>query len=145
MNVLHGAINARFHFIFVPSSHQRLLLHHSTNKYPPFLHYNLDAIGSAIRNANRGDSHESIRAKQKKYFHNVRAICANGFKPAIQRFSPPKRDSQKKEVRFGNPEPGPERIQENQAIRANLRIDSRESGHLSIINNAIDLETIVVL
>ena len=40
-------------------------------------------------------------------------------------FSPPKRDSQKG-VQFGNPKT----IRENQAIRANLWIDSRESGHL---------------
>ena len=43
-------------------------------------------------------------------------------------FSPAKRDSQKKAgVQLGRPET----IRENQAIRANLRIDSRESGHLS--------------
>ena len=39
-------------------------------------------------------------------------------------FRPPKRDSQKKGVQFGNPET----IRENQAIRANLQIDSREQG-----------------
>ena len=38
-----------------------------------------------------------------------------------------KRDSQKKGVQFGNPET----IRENQAIRANLRIDPHESGHPS--------------
>ena len=45
--------------------------------------------------------------------------------------SPPKRGAQKKKrfrtVQFGNPAT----IRENQTIRANLRIDSRESGHLS--------------
>ena len=35
----------------------------------------------------------------------------------------------KKRAPFGDPET----IRENQAIRANLRIDSRESGHLSSI------------
>ena len=39
----------------------------------------------------------------------------------------PARAIRKKGVRLGNPET----IRENQAIRANLRIDSRESGHLS--------------
>ena len=37
------------------------------------------------------------------------------------------RSAEKKEVQLGNPET----IRENQAIPANLRIDSRESGHLS--------------
>ena len=39
-----------------------------------------------------------------------------------------KSDSQEKGVQFGNPAT----IRENQAIRANLRIDSRESGHLRV-------------
>ena len=88
--------------------------------------------GLAIRNANRGDSRESIRdsresIRRKTYFHNVRAIRAIRLKPAIRYFfSLPKRDSQKR-VQFGDPET----IRENQVIRANLRIDSRESGHLS--------------
>ena len=43
-------------------------------------------------------------------------------------FTPQKRDSQKKRVQFRNTET----IRENQAIRANLRIDSRESGNLSV-------------
>ena len=41
--------------------------------------------GLAIRNANRSDSHESIRRK-KPYFHNVRAIRPNRLKPAIRTF-----------------------------------------------------------
>ena len=45
-------------------------------------------------------------------------------------FSPPKRDSQKG-VQFGKPETA----RKNQAIRANLRIDSRESGHLRLLPN----------
>ena len=43
-----------------------------------------------------------------------------------QDFCAPKRDSQKKGVQVGNPE----MIRAIQAIRANLRIDSCESGHL---------------
>ena len=41
-------------------------------------------------------------------------------------FGPPKRDSAEKRVQFGNTDT----IRENQVIRTNLRIDSRESGHL---------------
>ena len=66
------------------------------------------------------------------YFHNVRAIRANRGKPAIHNFlapPPPRSAIRKKGVQFGNPQA--ETIRENQAIRANLRIDSRESGHLS--------------
>ena len=43
--------------------------------------------GPAIRNADRGDSHESIRRKPLFNFHNVRAIRANRLKPAIRNFS----------------------------------------------------------
>ena len=69
-----------------------------------------------------------IDSQKNPYFHNVRAIRRNRLKPAdSQCFSPLKRDSQKG-VQFGNPET----IRENQTIRANLRIDSRESGHLSL-------------
>ena len=68
--------------------------------------------GLAVRNAKRGDSHESIRAN--RITSNLRfAIC-----------SPTKRDSQKRgpgSCSSGNPET----IRENQAIHANLRIDSR--------------------
>ena len=45
--------------------------------------------GPAIRNANRSDSHESIRAidSQKNPFpHKVRTIRANRLKPAIRNF-----------------------------------------------------------
>ena len=47
--------------------------------------------GPAIRNANRGDSRESIRRKTIRrktlsYFHNVRAIRANRLKPEIRTF-----------------------------------------------------------
>ena len=57
----------------------------------------------------------------------MRAIRANRLKPAIRRFWPPEARSAKTGVQFGNAKT----IRENQAIRANLRIDSRESGHLS--------------
>ena len=88
--------------------------------------------GPAIRNANRGDSHELNRNAnqfaENKYFHDVRAIpCESPHTCDSQGFSAPRRESQKKGVQFGNPQA----ICENRLIRANLRIDSRESGHLS--------------
>ena len=46
----------------------------------------------------------------------------------IAMFETPEARFAKKGVQFGNPET----IRESQAIRANLRIDSRESGHLSL-------------
>ena len=67
-------------------------------------------------------------AEEKPIFITCKrfARIASDLRFAI--FSPPKRDSQKKkEVQFGNPET----IRENRVIRANLRIDSRESGHRS--------------
>ena len=53
-----------------------------------------DLDGPTIRKANRGDSHESIRANRfvrihsltKKHFHSVRVICANHLKTAIRNF-----------------------------------------------------------
>ena len=82
--------------------------------------------GPAIRNANRDDSRESTRTDQFAE-HNVRAIRANRTKPAIC-ISLVARDAiRKKGVQSGNPET----IRVNQAIRANLQIDSHESGHLS--------------
>ena len=80
----------------------------------------------AIRNANRGNLREPIRAnrfaEKTLFFITCErfARIASNLRFAI--FSPPKRDS------FGNPE----MIRKNQAIRANLRIDSRESGHLRV-------------
>ena len=76
----------------------------------------------AIRNANRGDfaqidSPESSRSKINPNSHRIRAICTNRLKP--------KPDSQKR-VQFRNPQA----IRANRPIRANLRIDSREWGHL---------------
>ena len=77
---------------------------------------NLD--GPAICNANRGDSRESIRKK-----------CDSSESPenCDSQFFVPRSAIRKKGIQFGNPET----IRKNQAIRANLRIDSRESGHLS--------------
>ena len=67
------------------------------------------------------------RFAENPYFHNVRPIRANRLKPAIRNFTPPPEARfAKKGRQFGNPET----IRKNQAIRANLRIDSRESGHL---------------
>ena len=77
-----------------------------------------------------GDSQrESIRRKNKKktYFHKVRAIRANRLKSAIRKIFVPRNVTRKKGVHFGNPQT----IRANQPIRENLRIDSRESGHLS--------------
>ena len=70
------------------------------------------------------DSRESIRSKKKPL---LRAIRANRLKPAIRNFCPSIRAIRKTGVQLGNPET----IRENQAIQANLRIDSHESGHLS--------------
>ena len=70
-----------------------------------------------------------IDSQKNPYFHNGRPIRANRLKPATRNFEPPpppKRDSRKRASNRN-----PETIRENQAIRANLRIDSRESGHLS--------------
>ena len=73
------------------------------------------------------DSRESIRRKNPIFMTCERfARIASILRFAM--FSPSKRDLQRRgEVQFGNPET----IRENQAIRANLQIDSRESGHLS--------------
>ena len=53
-------------------------------------------------------------------------IFSGGFSSS-EMISPPKLDSQKEGVQSGNPET----IRGNQGIRTNLRIDSRESVHLS--------------
>ena len=58
----------------------------------------------------------------------MQAIRANRLKPAIRNVLAPRSAIRKERVHFGNPET----IRENQAIRTNLRIDSRESGHLSL-------------
>ena len=95
-----------------------------------FDHQDLD--GLAIRNANRGDSSESIRTiefRRKKtiFIINVRASRANRPKPANRNLFVAWDAIRKKGVQFGNPET----IRVNPAIRANLRIDSRESCNLS--------------
>ena len=75
------------------------------------------------------DSQCGSQQKKKNYLNSERASDSGG--------SPQTRDTQllapcsairTKGVQFWNPET----IRENQAMRANLRIDSRESGHLSI-------------
>ena len=72
----------------------------------------------------RIDSRESIR--RKTYFHNVQAIRANRLKPAIRNVLVPRNAVREKGFQFGSPQA----LRENQAILANLRIDSSESGHL---------------
>ena len=57
-----------------------------------------------------------IDSQKKTYFHSVHSQCLA-----------PGSAIGKKGVQFGNPE----MIRENRAIRADLRIDSRESGYLS--------------
>ena len=66
-----------------------------------------------------------IDRRKTLYFHRMPAIRANRLKPAIRK--PPEEQFAKKRVQFGNPET----IRENQVMRANLRIDLREAGHLS--------------
>ena len=71
--------------------------------------------GPAIRNANRGDSRESIRRKKTIFITCERfARIASNMRFTV--LSPPKRAIRRKGVRFGNPET----ICENRAIRANL-------------------------
>ena len=79
---------------------------------------NLD--GPVIRNANRGDSRESIPSKNP-FSQRSSDSCESPQIFNSQCFSAPKRDSQKKGFQFWN----------LKIIRANLRIDSSESGHLS--------------
>ena len=72
-----------------------------------------------------------IESHKNLYFQDVRAIRTSRLKRLSQTcdslfLAPPRNAIRKKGVQFGNPET----IRENQAIRANLRIDSRESGHL---------------
>ena len=74
----------------------------------------------------RTDSRESI-CRKTPIFITCERFAQIASKLRFSICSPPKRDSRKKGVQFGNPET----IRENQAMRANLRIDSRESGHLS--------------
>ena len=64
-------------------------------------------------------------------FHNVPAIRANRLKTAIRNFEPPEARFAKK--KGGSAREPPKTIRENRAIRANPRIDSRESGHPSLV------------
>ena len=84
-----------------------------------------------IWGANRADSHETIRAnriaEKKPISHNVRAVRANRLKPSIRNLLVHGNAIRNKVVQLWNFE----MICANRAIRANLRIDSRESGHLS--------------
>ena len=75
----------------------------------------------------RIDSRESIRRK-KPIFITCERFARIASNLWFASFSPSKCDLQKKGVQFGNPKT----IRENRAIRANLRIDSRKSGHLSL-------------
>ena len=87
--------------------------------------------GPAIRNANRGDSRESIHTN--RFTENpLFSECASDSREWHQTcdsqvLAPRSAIRKKKGVLFGNPETV---IRKNQAIRANLQIDSRESGHL---------------
>ena len=65
-----------------------------------------------------------IDSHTKSYFHSVRAIRVNRLEPTIRDFWCPEMRFAKKGVQLKNPQTIPEN-------RANLRIDSRESGHLS--------------
>ena len=84
-----------------------------------------------IRNANRGDSRESIRRKKPIFITCERfARIASNLQFAIFSPPPPPRSLSalpKNGVHFGKPET----IREQQANRTNLRIDSRDSDHLS--------------
>ena len=63
-------------------------------------------------------------------------ICDQSL-PTSLIFSAPKRDSQK-----GGSVREPEMIRRDQAILANLRVDSRESGHLREIERERDFGTL---
>ena len=84
----------------------------------------------ARRFATQADWGESIRTNrlaEKNYFQERASDSHESPQTCDSRFLAPKCDSQKG-VQFGNPENS---ILEDQAIRANLRLDSRKSGHLS--------------
>ena len=79
-----------------------------------------DLCGPVIRNATRGDSRGSIRRKTPSYFMTCERFAQIASNLRFASFLAPRSAIRKKRVR------------ENQAIRTNLRIDSRESGHLSL-------------
>ena len=77
----------------------------------------------------RIDSRKLSRRKKKTYLACGRfARIASNLRFAIFEPGAPRSAIRKKGVRFGNPRT----IRENLAIRANLRIDSRKWGHLSL-------------
>ena len=73
------------------------------------------------------DSHESIRRTKKLHFHSVRAISHEPPQTCDSQVLVPRSLIRQKRVQFRNSET----TRENKAIRANLRIDSCESDHLS--------------
>ena len=83
--------------------------------------------GPAIRNAIRVNRFARIDSQKTPIFITCERFARILSNLGFASFSPTKRDSQKKGVQFGNR--SPETIRENQAIRANLRIDSRESAN----------------
>ena len=88
--------------------------------------------GLVIRNESRRFARIGSQANPPpSHFHNVRAIRANRLKPAICN-SWCSATRKLKVVQFGNPA----LIRANQEVRANLQIDTRESGHLSPISFA---------
>ena len=85
--------------------------------------------GPVIRDADRGDSRESIRRKKNLFSSRLRRFARIDSNLRFASLSP-RSGIRKNGVQFGNPET----IREKQATRANLRIDSRDSGHLSSSN-----------
>ena len=88
--------------------------------------------GTAIRNAYRGDSRESIRANRfaaKPLFSSCWSDSRESPQTSDSQFIVPEKAIRTKK---GFSSGTLKTIRENQAIRANLRIDSRESGHLSL-------------
>ena len=87
-----------------------------------------------VRNANRGDSRESVSRESirretpvsitcERFAHESPQTCDSPF------FAPPPRSAIRKEGGFSSGTL--KRFARIRAIRANLRIDSRESGNLS--------------
>ena len=79
----------------------------------------------------RSDSRELIRRKKNLIFIACKRFARTASNPRFALFTPPPPGAiRRKGVERGNPET----IRENQAIRANLRIDSRESDHLRTVH-----------
>ena len=99
---------------------------HQKVRDPKLVNLILRWPGDSQRESGRFARSDSQKHKKKTHFiacERFARIASKNLRFAT--FSPPKRDSQKG-VQFESPET----IRENQAIRTNLRIDSRESGHL---------------